>query len=109
MSKSKALFKCDKCSSELESQGLLAAHMASQHGQKAELTCEVCDDGFLNERDLNSHMKTQHDIEKDNTAAAQWNCYDCSFQGGEASDLLNHLKRSGHQPSRAKQDSRKVF
>ena len=70
MSKSKALFKCDKCSSELESQGLLAAHVASQHGQKAELTCEVCDDGFLNERDLNSHMKTQHDIEKDNTAAA---------------------------------------
>ena len=111
VSKSKALYQCDKCNSELESQGLLTAHVASQHGPKSKLNCEVCDDEFLYERDLNSHMKTQHDDEKEDDVAptAQWNCDDCSFQGGGASELINHLKITGHQPSRAKQDNRKIF
>ena len=41
--------------------------------------------------------------------AEEWNCDDCSFQGSCASELINHLKLTGHLPSKVETDNRKFF
>ena len=39
----------------------------------------------------------------------QWNCDSCAFQANCASELMKHLKVTGHQPSKHVSDKRKLF
>ena len=43
MSQTKAVFPCDKCGYELESQGLLDAHLVNHEIHKPKYYCESCD------------------------------------------------------------------
>ena len=94
-SKSRTMFKCDKCNSELESEGLLNAHIRSHVDE--EFTCDQCDLVFREKTVLEEHKKSDH---KKNKITEEWNCNDCSFQGHGAVELINHLKVTGHQPSK---------
>ena len=94
-SKSRTMFKCEKCNSELESEGLLNAHIRSHVDE--EFTCDQCDLVFREKTVLEEHKKSDH---KKNKIAEEWNCNDCSFQGHGAVELINHLKVTGHQPSK---------
>jgi cyclopropane fatty-acyl-phospholipid synthase-like methyltransferase len=89
---SKELFKCSwkNCEMALESQGLLTAHMKT-HTQSYD--CEFCDKQFLSESEFKRHMTVSH-VDK------QWNCNNCSFQASSSKELINHLKMTGHQPSK---------
>ena len=51
-------------------------------------------------------MLTQH---SKNQNLEEWNCNDCAFQGNCATELMNHLKITTHQPSKNVKDKRKVF
>ena len=84
------------CKMQLESQGLLNAHM-KEHEQVFQ--CDVCDDKFTCERDLKQHMTSKHEYK-------EWNCDNCSFQGSSSSELINHLQLTGHQPSKTVQNSK---
>ena len=94
------LLKCTwkNCKMQLESQGLLSAHM-KEHKPEMEIECEKCEENFLTKRELETHMKTKH-TEK------EWNCNGCCFQGSNTKELINHLKLSGHQPSQDIQNSK---
>ena len=118
--KPKTTFKCTSCSSELESQGLLDAHMTSH---ESELSCDQCDDVFTKSSDLKAHTEREHDhasefecsqckekftnnsdlkthLEKHSTKC-EWNCENCSYQAYTAVELMKHLKITSHQPSKA--------
>ena len=97
MNQSKAVFSCDKCDYELESQGLLDAHLMNHEIHKPKYYCESCDQDFRNNNQLAKHIETKHTNYK---SVEEWNCNDCSFQANCASELLKHLKLSAHQPSK---------
>ena len=60
---------------------------------------------FQERSDLDKHVARQH---TNRSKESQWNCNDCDFQGNEASELINHLKVTGHQPSKS-MEKRKSF
>ena len=98
-------FQCEKCDKELESEGLFNAHMQSHHIPKPVFACEHCDDEFNLKHDLMVHVRDMH-IKKHKSE--EWNCDSCSFQASEPSELMNHLKATGHQPSK-NIDKKKIF
>ena len=81
---------------QLESQGLLSAHM-NQH--ILIYACDECDFEIMTPAELNVHKKSQH-------GSMEWNCNNCSFQASGSSELRNHLKLTGHQPTPDIQDSK---
>ena len=87
-------FSCDKCGVELESQGLLNAHIFNHEDINAVkyYECDDCDDKCESAESLRGHMKTEHDD-------GNWNCDDCQFQSNKIEYLRQHLKNKGHQPS----------
>lgn len=66
------LFRCSwtNCKKQLESEGLLNAHMAEH---RPRIYCNDCDCKFTCEADLKFHRSVNHE-EK------EWNCDSCSFQ-----------------------------
>ena len=97
-------FKCNKCAKELESQGFLDAHMSSH--ANSSFTCQECDLDFEKSLDLEMHKIEEHEVSK---KSGEWNCNDCFHQSDNASDLMKHLKATGHQPSPNIQNKRMVF
>ena len=97
------LLKCSECDCELESQGLLYAHMKTHKSNLPK--CEICSDVFPNDLKLKSHLKETHDKPK----FEEWNCNDCPFQAIHPSELMNHLKQTTHQPSPNVNDKKKLF
>ena len=98
VSNEKVMFGCTwkNCKMQLESQGLLSAHM-NQH--KLIYACDECDLEVMTPAELNVHKKSQH-------GSKEWNCNNCSFQASGSSELRNHLKLTGHQPTPDIQDSK---
>ena len=84
----------------------LSKHMKEKHSEKkTRHICETCDDEFLEISGRRKHMKKVHcEIIQE-----EWNCNDCYFQGNCASELMGHLKVTGHQPSQDNEDKRKIF
>ena len=96
------VYKCSECLFEFLSDGLLEAHKKTHKMNKS---CEICFKFFNDIKSIEEHMKTEH-IEKHTTS--EWNCDDCAFQANCASELIKHLKVTGHQPSKDISDKRKV-
>ena len=67
--------------------------------------CGLCDLLFLEKSDVEKHVADQHPAKSPDS---QWNCNDCAFQGNEALELMNHLRVTGHQPSK-NIEKRKAF
>ena len=90
------MFRCSwtNCKQQLESEGLLNAHMAEH---SPEFYCNDCDGKFTCEVDLKLHRSVNHEDK-------EWNCESCSFQANSSNELMNHLKETGHQPSKKIQD-----
>ena len=93
------MIKCVQCTFEFQTQGLLDAHIKTH---QISFECSDCSETFLQKIKLEEHIQKEH-------KADEWNCMDCSHQGSCISDLLKHLKLTGHQPSQAEGDKRKVF
>ena len=55
-SEEKSNFMCDQCGCELQSLGLLTAHIAS-HTELLQFECDFCDDVFENIHTLQDHIK----------------------------------------------------
>ena len=106
LSNDKRIFPCDQCDNKLESQGLFDAHMKNNHEKNKIFPCQTCDNVFPNNVELEKHIKEVHEV---TTKPEEWNCNDCSFQGSCSSELINHLKITGHSPSKARLDNRKIF
>ena len=102
-SKTKIKFICDQCGSELESNGLLRAHLAL-HVEPAMYPCDVCNNIFETSSDLEKHAMDNHTKSKED----EWNCNGCAFQASSATELMNHLKITGHQPSK-ELDKKRTF
>ena len=98
----KTNFKCDKCNSFLESQGLLTAHMRNQHTANQTVTCELCDKDFKALLELARHMSSQH-------TDGEWNCNECDYQVNTPTHLMDHLKTTGHQPSPTIKNRKSLF
>ena len=103
--KGEKVFKCDECKVELESQGLLQAHITNHHTNDQKNECKLCEKVFTSQKELETHVIHDHVGSK----GEEWNCYDCPFQASCASELINHLKLKGHQPSVHKEDKRKLY
>ena len=84
-------YDCIKCDKSFESKTEYDAHVKIHDSY----SCRSCDETFLTANNLDKHMKEKHK----STNESDWNCNDCAFQASDASCLLTHLKRSGHQPS----------
>ena len=91
------MFKCPHCTYELESQGLLNAHMKTHQNKYSKLACDTCALDFKQGIDLEMHNKTEHEVQQ---KAEEWNCNDCPFQANIAAELIKHLKLTSHQPSK---------
>jgi transcription elongation factor Elf1 len=97
-------FKCSKCTHELESQGLLDAHVKT-HEHTEPYKCDICQAIFQTNIRLKTHLNAEH-AEK---SLEDWSCNDCSFQANHPSELMNHLKLTTHQPSPNVTDKKKLF
>ena len=98
-------FKCKICSCELDSRGLLSAHMQSHEEER--IPCTDCGNKFHTESDLQDHKKKDHVI--GTSAHVEWTCNDCPFQASSSSELMNHLRILAHQPSPNIKDRSKLF
>ena len=78
--KSTNKFTCEQCNCDLESKGLLDAHVQSSHVNMKEFACGLCDLLFLEKSDVEKHVADQHPAKSPDS---QWNCNDCAFQGNE--------------------------
>ena len=96
-------FKCTKCNMELESQGLLGAHLKTH--KEPSYSCDICDFSYNKRLELEMHKIEQHEDKPE----YEWNCNECPFQGTEALELMNHLKLKAHQPSPNIKDKNLVF
>ena len=96
-------YKCDQCMVDLESKGLLDAHMETHMKL---LVCDSCDDKFVKKTDLDKHIVDKH---KKRFLGDEWNCNDCPFQGNISSQLMKHLKLTSHQPSSEIKERRALF
>ena len=92
-----------ECKFEFESDGILEAH---KKNQKKHFTCDICSKSFEHKKGVDEHKEKDH---KKTVAPEEWNCDDCAFQANCASELMKHLKVTGHQPSKNIKDKRKVF
>ena len=99
-------FKCDQCTFEFEKKGQLNAHVETHHLEKIMFNCDACDQDFPHKSDLEKHVILEHS--QQNTTD-EWNCNDCPFQACSPSELMKHLKTTGHQPSQTIKDKRKVI
>ena len=91
----KTEFPCNQCDHELESEGLLIAHMNSH---EVERKCDQCGTVFWTESLLMDHVENNHkDFVK--SSPKQYNCNDCAFQGENGIELKRHIKRTKHTPS----------
>ena len=97
------IFKCTKCNLQLESRGLLDAHLNTH--KELLYSCDVCDLSYKKVLELEMHKIEQHE----DTVEYEWNCNECPFQGTEPRELMNHLKLKAHQPSPAIKDKNLVF
>ena len=117
------MFTCDQCGCKLQSKELLTAH-TDTHEVSHLFKCDFCDKSFvsdshLEEHVLSEHTKTKNNCDKrDNTfknitqpekhdenvykqnQVDEWNCNGCAFQASGVNELINHLKITGHQPSK---------
>ena len=119
-----SLLRCTwkNCKMQLESQGLLTAHMK---GHRPSYACNICENEFLAESQLNEHISTFHRMirceicgkehkspeelrlhEKEQHVDKEWNCNDCSYQAHTSGELMKHLHVCGHKPSPIIQDLR---
>ena len=89
----KKKFTCDTCEFVSTSEVELQKHIAITHRGKS-YACEQCELVLTSETELQKHIEQKH-IDLD-----EWNCCDCSFQTNEAAILVQHLKVTGHQPSK---------
>ena len=97
MANSGAQFRCAKCDSVLESEGLLDAHMLShQEVESPIFNCGICGQHCSSKSDMENHVIDEHPKE---TKHDEWICNDCPFQANSADELMKHLRISGHQPS----------
>ena len=96
-------YKCDQCMVDLESKGLLDAHMETHMKL---LVCDSCDEKFVKKTDLDKHIVDKH---KKRFLGDEWNCNDCPFQGNISSQLMKHLKLTSHQPSSEIKERRALF
>ena len=55
------------------------------------------------------HKIEEHEEQHGEEKAEEWNCNDCEFQASIPSELMNHLKLTGHQPSQNIRDKKKLF
>ena len=92
----------------MESQGLLYAHLNDHENNKSQFTCDSCELVFTTQITLEKHNNETH-ISQDVLHSDEWNCNDCPFQGNNISELMNHLKLSGHQPSETDEVKRSIF
>ena len=95
-------YTCDKCNCNLESIGLLNAHMETHSESSPKYKCGKCDEVFGDRIRLRSHTKTEH---KENTTfdIRQYTCEDCPFQGESSLELKKHVMRTQHRPSEFKE------
>ena len=100
LSKEPTTHKCMECMFEFQSDGILEAHRKTH---MENIKCEICSQSFENKHSVKKHMMIDH------SAADQWNYDSCAFQANCASELMKHLKMTGHQPSKHVTDKRKVF
>ena len=99
------IHKCMECKFEFESDGILEAHIKT-HTKSVQVLCKVCSESFVTEECLKVHMLSKHNSRKN---LNEWNCNDCAFEANCASELMKHLKITGHQPSKNVKDKRMVF
>ena len=98
-------FKCPKCIHELESKGLMDAHMKTHEDKKPIFSCESCGLEFDEKTCLKEHNK-EHESK---TVSDEWNCNECPFQANTADELIKHLRLTSHQPSQNIQDKKSIF
>lgn len=99
------IFKCNVCGVELQSQGILVAHV-STHSNKSNFDCDSCGESFSNKGELEDHIIDEH---KQLSQTDEWTCNDCPFQGNLSSQLMKHLKITSHQPSPGIKDRKSLF
>ena len=80
MSKSTNFIKCDQCDSELESEGLLNAHIESHHTACSSFKCEHFDAEFVVKSEFDKHLLDHSPPKHGGFGADQWNCNDCFFK-----------------------------
>ena len=97
--------KCMICNFEFESSGILDVHVRT-HIRTTSIQCEFCQDTFEAQVDVKAHIRSKHSPQ---VRLDEWTCNDCDYQGNCASELMKHLKLSGHQPSKSIRDKRMVF
>ena len=87
-------FHCDECGVQLESKGLLDAHIYNHEEKRLspQIYCDDCEEECSSVENLSEHMKLAHDD-------GSWTCEDCQFQTNKSENLRLHLKSKGHQPS----------
>ena len=90
-------FVCMKCNCTLESNGLLNAHMQSQHSQRQPNSCDDCGTSFWTKIQLKNHTEMYH-AKEENIMTKQYNCKDCSFQAENGLELKKHIRRTKHVP-----------
>ena len=67
--------------------------------QLSDFKCTICNSTFTEKKLLHEHTLINHE-------KREFNCYSCSFQASSSSELMKHLRLTGHQPSKALQDLR---
>ena len=102
-SKEPLTHKCMKCKFEFQSNGILEAHLKTH---KESFICEICSQSFENKESVEEHILNDHSSKQ---TEDQWNCDSCAFQANCATELMKHLKITGHQPSKHVKDKRKLF
>ena len=100
----KTILECAVCDDKFISKKYLKDHIEHVHA-RISFACESCEERFLMKRNLDIHVENVHGK---NHQLDEWNCNDCPYQASEASELLNHLKWTAHQPSK-KLDKKKLY
>ena len=94
----KNIFCCKVCNESFPRETDLKEYSNMKH-EKNDWFCVICEENFLTESNLKKHQETYHD-------GKEWNCDGCSFQSNSSEELINHLKLTGHQPSKSIQNSK---
>ena len=115
------MFNCDFCEEIFDASNMLEKHIQNSH-TKMKYNCESCEESFKDNSHLEEHMISKHIKPKNNCddhddkfltncqqekheikehAADEWNCNGCDFQADALNSLINHLKITGHQPSKS--------
>ena len=76
---------CDQCGSELESQGLLVAHV-KKHVTTTCYSCEDCNHEFISKADFGSHLKNVH-------ASTRCTSEVCDDKFISKKDLKEHIEK----------------